>query len=380
MSSPSLPTVLQFGAGNIGRGFMGHIFTAAGYEVVFVDVSPDLVDALNRHREYPLRLAGPDRFETLQIQPVRAVDGRDVDAVARELERCDFACTAVGVPALRHIAPVLAAGVRQRERPLDVILCENQLHCSQLLRGLLEPHLSPEELARVGLVESVVGRMVPVVSEADRQTDPLLVVAEDYPNLPVDQAGFLQPPPRVPALRVVGNFSAYVERKLYIHNMGHAVAAYLGFQRGFTYVHEAVADPEIEAAVGDAMAETCLALHRKHGIDREDLEAERRTLLRRFRNPALNDTLLRVGRDPIRKLRVDDRLVGAALTCLDWDVEPAQIVRGIGAAFHFDPEGDPAAQEVQQTLREHGVEAAVLRYCGQRPDGELGRRIVKELG
>src|SRR5690349_4578030 len=104
-------TVVQFGAGNIGRGFMGHLFTEAGYEVVFVDVVPEVVWALNGRRAYPLRLAGPDRFETLTIRPVRAVDGRDLEAVAREIAACDFVCTAVGVPALPHLAPGLAAGI-----------------------------------------------------------------------------------------------------------------------------------------------------------------------------------------------------------------------------------------------------------------------------
>ncbi|MGV3724844.1 MAG: mannitol-1-phosphate 5-dehydrogenase, partial [Actinomycetota bacterium] len=63
-----MDTIVQFGAGNIGRGFMGQLFTEAGFEVVFVDVVPEVVSALNQRREYPLRLAGPDRFETLTIK------------------------------------------------------------------------------------------------------------------------------------------------------------------------------------------------------------------------------------------------------------------------------------------------------------------------
>src|SRR5579872_6370209 len=204
-------TVVQFGAGNIGRGFMGHVFTDAGYEVVFVDVVPDLVSGINQRRAYPLRLAGPDRFETLTIAPVRAVNGRDVPAVAREIAACELACTAVGVAALPHVAPALAAGIRERGRSLDVVLCENQLRCSDLLRGYLEYHVGAPELRRVGLVESVVARMVPVVPEEDLRRDPLLVIAEDYPYLPVDRTAFVGPVPPVPALQPVASFGAYVE-------------------------------------------------------------------------------------------------------------------------------------------------------------------------
>lgn len=369
-------TIVQFGAGNIGRGFMGHIFTEAGYEVVFVDVASEMVRLLTERRAYPLRLAGPDRYETLEIGPVRAVDGRRIDEVAGELARCDFACTAVGVTALPHLAPALAAGMLKRERPLDVILCENQLHCSDLLRGYLRRHLSDALLERVGLVESVVSRMVPVVPEEVRATDPLLAIAEDYPRLPVDRKAFVGELPPVAALAPVDDFPAYVERKLYVHNLGHAVAAYLGYLCGCRYVHEATALPEIRQTVLGAMAETCEALARKYGQDRAELERHRLDLLRRFDNAALGDTVLRVGKDPVRKLRPEDRLVGAALLCLDWDVEPACVVRGLAAAFRFDPAEDPGAQTVQAVVRGPGLGQALLQFTGQRPDSELGRRVL----
>ena len=370
------PTVVQFGAGNIGRGFMGPIYTDAGYEVVFVDVAPAVVEGLNERRSYPLRLAGPDRFGDVTIEPVRAVDGRDRDAVAAELARCEFACTAVGVPALPHVTPALAAGLRARERPLNVILCENQLQCSDLLRGYLEPLADPEQLARLGLVESVVSRMVPIVPDELRAQDPLIVIAEDYPVLPVDATGFLGDAPAVPALKLVERFPAYVERKLFVHNGGHAASAYHGFLGGYEFIFQALANPEVRASVSGAMDEACEALARKHGFDRGELRAHRDDLIRRFENPALRDTVFRVGRDPLRKLRVDDRLVGAGLTCLDWDVEPEQISRAIAAALRFRPEGDPAAHQLAETVDTEGVAAALERYTGLRPDSELGRRVL----
>lgn len=373
-----MDTVVQFGAGNIGRGFTGHIFTEAGYEVVFVDVAPDIVTGLSERREYPLRLAGPDRFETLTIRPVRAVHGRDLAAVAEELARCAFACTAVGVQALPHLAPALAAGMKARGTTLDVILCENQLHCSDLLRGYLAPLLDAELLAKLGLVESVVSRMVPVLSEADRAQDPLLAVAEDYAVLPVDSTAFLGAIPKVAALRPVDNFSAYVERKLYVHNLGHAVAAYLGYQRGYEFIWQAMQDAAVREVVVGAMLEAGEALARKHGFPRAELTRHRDDLVRRFENAALGDTVLRVGRDPVRKLRPDDRLVGAALTCLDWEVEPRYIVQGIVAALRFNPAVDPTAPAIQETLRQEGVGQALLRYTNQGAESEVGRRVVAE--
>lgn len=370
-------TVVQFGAGNIGRGFVGQLWTDAGFEVVFVDVSPPIIDALNRERAYPLRLVGPDRFEARRIAPVRAVEGRDLDAVAAELARCRFACTAVGVAALPHLVPALARGIERRGEPLDVILCENQLHCSKLLRELLRPRVAQERLERVGLVESVVSRMVPPVPEAERAGAPLLAIAEDYELLPVDAAAFLGPRPAVPALVPAEPFQAYVERKLFMHNMAHAAAAYLGYRRGFRQIHEAVADPAIREVVLGALDETALALRRKWGLEAAELARHRDDLLRRFGNAALGDTVLRVGRDPVRKLRPEDRLVGAALTCLDWDVEPRCVARALAAALRFDHPEDPAAAPLRAVLKEDGPGEALHRFTGLHPDSELGRRVLQ---
>ena len=38
---------LHFGAGNIGRGFIGKIISEEGYEVIFADVNSQVIDQLN---------------------------------------------------------------------------------------------------------------------------------------------------------------------------------------------------------------------------------------------------------------------------------------------------------------------------------------------
>lgn len=373
-AEPARPTVVQFGAGAIGRGFMGQLFAAGGYETVFVDVQTDLLAALNARGSYPLRLVGPTRHETLTIAPVRAVDARDTEAVAAEVARCVLACTAVGVAALPHVAPAIAAGVRQRADPLHVLLCENQLHCADLMRGLLAPLLETPLLGRVGLVEVVVGRMVPL-PRAER-ADPLEVVAEDYAELPVNAAGLAGELPPVPGLRVVQNFTAHVERKLYLHNMAHALAAYLGALHGCPTIHAALAHPEVAAAVTGAMAEAGEALCRKHGFPRDEMRRHAESLRHRFANPELRDSVERVGRDPIRKLRPEDRLIGAARLCLDEGVEPVHIALGIAAALRFSSPGDTAAMEIQRVVVAQGWGEALYRYTGTRADSELGRLVV----
>src|SRR5262249_20327487 len=144
-----MPTIVQFGAGNIGRGFVGQLFCEAGRETVFVEGAPELAAALNERRSYPPRLVGPGPHGTVTAGPGGAGSASDAEAVARELAAAEFACTAVGVAALPHVAAPLAAGLRRRVQqgggPLNVLLCENQLHCADLLRGLVEREFSIAE-------------------------------------------------------------------------------------------------------------------------------------------------------------------------------------------------------------------------------------------
>src|SRR5688572_32384171 len=72
-----------------------------------------------------------------------------------------------------HDALPISAGIRERQDVLNVVLCENQLRCSDLLRGYLRRHLDEEKLRCVGLVESVVSRMVPILPRSEEHTSEL---------------------------------------------------------------------------------------------------------------------------------------------------------------------------------------------------------------
>jgi mannitol-1-phosphate 5-dehydrogenase len=383
-----VPKFVQFGAGNIGRGFTGQLFSDAGYELVFVDVRPEIVAALNEQGRYRLRFAGPNRHEEREVGPARAVDGRDVEAVARELADADLVCTAVGVGALPHLAPAVALGLRRRaaagnEAPLNLLLCENQLHVGRVFRDLVAARLPPDQSAlieRAGFVETVVSRMVPEVSPEERAMDPLLVVVEDYERIPADAAAFRGPAPAVPGLELTERFAGAFEQKLFTHNMGHAVAAYLGYASGLTFIHEAIANHKIAARVRGAMDEAGAGLATRWGFSTEEQRAHAEGLMARFTNAALRDTVARVGRDPVRKLRRQDRLVGAGLLALEYGVEPRHIAAGIAAALRFDVPDDPSAVELQEQLATGGAAEVLRAVCGLEPEHPLARLVLRQYG
>jgi mannitol-1-phosphate 5-dehydrogenase len=378
---------VQFGAGNIGRGFTTQLFTESGYEVVFVDVVEEVVRLINERRSYPIEIVG-DNPETVVIRNIRAVNGTDRDAVAREIANASLVCTAVGVNVLKHVAPAIAMGIKLRADagvtdPLNIIICENLLHASDVLRGFILDQLPAEYEGYVrqciGFVESVVSRMVPVMTEEQRQRDPLMVVVEEYKKLPVDRRGFIGEIPDIVGFMPYDNFEAYVERKLFTHNLGHATAAYLGYIRGHEYIWQAMGDEAVVAVVKAALAETGEAQIKKNGFTPEEHQAHIDDLLHRFANVALGDTVARVGRDPIRKLGPNDRMIGGAKLALEFGTTPTNVCLGTAAALMFDNPDDPSAMKVQSMIAESGVDRVFTEVCGIELDSELAQLIRAQL-
>lgn len=362
-----------FGAGNIGRGFIGQLFSESGYAVTFVDLDQPLLDALNRRGEYTIRLVTNERADEVTVGPVTAIPARDVDAVAAAVTRAELGATAVGAGVLKHIAPAIARGIERRalsgvSDPLSLIVCENLKGAATIFRGLVQAALPPpyhDYMAqRIGFVDTVIARMVPPLTSELRAEDPSLIIVEPYKELPVDRAGFVGEPPAIVGMIPYAPFVFFTERKLYIHNAGHAVLAYLGYQARYEYGYEALADDEIYFQARGAMEESALALTRKYHPPAGALSANIDDLLRRFGNRALGDTVLRLGRDPIRKLAHTDRLVGAARNALAEGVVPTHLVTGIVAALRFDHPDDPIAQALQAQLREAGVGRVLEEVCG----------------
>ena len=374
------PTAVIFGAGSVGRGFLGQLFSESGYQVVFVDVDPVLIDALAQRGSYTLRLAGVQNSEDLTIGPVRAVDARQTAQVAEEVARASLMATAVGARALAAIAKPIAAGVAQRWQggqiaPQNIILAENLHDAPDVLRcyvleGLPEA-LRPRLSERLGFVASVIARMSPAPTAEQRAADPTLIVAEPYKVLPVDRDAFVGPAPEVAGMHAVSPFAAYTDRKLYIHNAGHAMLGYLGYQRGHEYGYQALVDAQVYALLSQALNESGRALMAEHKMDAVALSENVQYLLDRFANRALGDPISRLARDPMRKLAPGDRLVGAARLAHKHAIEPTGLAWGIAAGMAYDDPDDPHAVELQAMVRGEGFDRALENLCGIRPDESL---------
>ncbi|MEI6157208.1 MAG: hypothetical protein WCP87_02445 [Atribacterota bacterium] len=231
---------------------------------------------------------------------------------------------------------------------------------------------------KIGFVGTVVARMVPVMDRRFGVDDPLFVVAESYHKLPYDARAIKGSAPDISGLKPVDNFQAEVDKKLFIHNLGHASIAYLGYLKGYAYIHQSVPDLEIKDILDHTLEETLTAILKKHSeLDSREQRAFVDDLKERFTNPAIMDTVQRVGRDPLRKLGPDDRIVGGARLCLSQDIFPETIARVAGAALCCDFSSDGEAMKLQKMIREKGIMVTLREVTDIDPDSTWGQRIIE---
>jgi mannitol-1-phosphate 5-dehydrogenase len=346
--------LVLFGAGKIGRSFIGQLFSRSGFEVVFVDISRKLIDELNQQRQYKVVIKSDAGEEVLLIGNVRGICLSDSDLVINELAGATVSALSVGQQGLPDTLPVIARALILRRKkygewPLDFIIAENMRNSDQYLSGELERFLPDgyplQKLA--GLVETSIGKMVPIMSLKDIEDDPLQVFAEPYDTLIVAKRGFKNPVPEVINLAPKENIKAWVDRKLFIHNLGHATAAYLGFRKypHAIYIYQVLADREIFETTRQTMlqsADILMALYPGE-FTMEQLTEHIDDLIYRFRNKALGDTIFRVGCDLYRKLSPEDRLAAPIRSAISLNKPYNLIYNALLAAVSFratDEKGD----------------------------------------
>ena len=368
-------TLIHFGAGNIGRGFVAPLSTAGGWRVVFVDIDQPRIDALRTAGAYTVLEVTNDGENPVTVTPVDGIMATDGEAVASAIAEADLVSTAVGLGALRFLGPNLAAGLAARlaagRGPLDILVCENGIQAPDMLRDAIAEHVAEDiDLsAQLGLVRTSIGRMIPPPSGDDALLD---IRVEPYAKLPLERCGFRGTPPSdVPAIVLKDDFDLVLRQKLYLHNCTHACLAYAGARKGYATTPACMDDPEIVASVRAAGREAAEALAREHGNDapaqaaiRDECRAMLEELLERYRNIALGDPVARVGRDPWRKLAGDDRLPGPARLAAAHGVTPTALAHAILDACEWPITDDEPRAEEWRTLA--AIDAASGSSTGWR--------------
>lgn len=364
---------VHFGAGNIGRGFVGLLLHKAGYEIVFADVAEALINELAAADRYSVHEVG-EHPAVHTVDNFRALNSAlTPELVVAEIATADMVTTAVGPNILKFVAPLIARGIAARDgalTPLQVMACENAINATDILEAAIRADDAVDDAAvdaRAVFANTAVDRIVP--NQAPGQG--LDVTVESFFEWVIDKTPFRGSEPAIGGATFVDDLVPYIERKLFTVNTGHAATAYFGYAAGIEKISDAMADPGVQAKVRAVLEETKALLVKKHGFDEAEQEAYVQKILVRFANQYLPDTVGRVGRAPLRKLGRHERFIGPAAELAENGVAPVALLDAVGAALRFTDASDAEAVELAEILNGSTASAAAQRITGLAPEHPL---------
>lgn len=375
-----MKTAVHFGAGNIGRGFIGLCLAKSDYKVIFVDVNKEIISQLNSRNGYMVDFVGENPSSEV-VSGVSGIDIADTEKLAGHIQHADLITTAIGPNILPAIAPVIAKcleiRVKTNATALNIIACENMVGGSTHLRKLVFENLSAEIRPlveeSVGFPDATVDRIVPV----QHNDDPLHVKTEPYSEWDVNKSQFKGGVPEITGLTWVDNLTPYIERKLYTINTSHTAIAWIGAFYGYKLIREALADERVTSLARQVLEETAVFLIAKHHFEPAKHKQYLETTLDRFSNPFIDDEVSRVGRSPIRKISAGERLMEPMLGAYAQGKNPLGLATAVAAACYYTDERDSESLELQKQISHNGLKQTLSLYTGLQSEHPLLELISK---
>ena len=371
---------IQFGAGNIGRGFIGALLSKSGYHVVFADVNEEIISKINEDKCYTIHIMDVECKDE-KVENISGVISTS-DEILEEIRTSDIITTAVGPVVLPRIASTIANGIKLRKITgvtsyLNIVACENAIKASSQLEEEVKKYLNEEEIAYlneyVGFPNCSVDRIVPPV----KSENILDVVVENFYEWNVEEKAFKGEIPKIYGMNLADNLMAYIERKLFTLNTGHAITAYFGYLKGYNTVDESIKDEVIHDLVKKAMIESGQGLIAKYNFDKEEHFKYIDKIIGRFKNPYLKDDVARVGREPLRKLNENDRLIKPLMTAKSFNLDIDNLLLGVGAALNYNNEEDSQSVELQSLISEKGVKESLAHVANLEQEQEILSKVEK---
>ena len=340
------------GAGNVGLGVMAEQLRAAGRSVVMVTRTQRDADRIVGGG-VRVRHAGGRTNHEFVLRGLGAVAVTETRSVRALLGQASVVVVAVGPGHAVESAPLLAEALMARRTPVNVLVCDNRRHAAADLRAMVAEH-GDDRVLQHGYVGALVDR---IVTRREQPDGSRVLLTEPQGTVYLDAPSVRAPLEAVGQLRLVENFQAYVLRKLFVFSAGHAASAYLGGMRGHVRIFDALHDGDVVAVVRAAMREGQAGLSAFFGARFSGGAEAVDDSLRRYAAPHLDDTVERVGRDPLRKLGAADRICGAARLAMAAGV-PTPALALVTAAALRQGQHDP---RLRDQLARHGRAGVVVR-------------------
>ena len=283
---------IHFGAGNIGRGFIGPVLQDNNYEVIFVDVDEKLIDKLNASKEYKVFKLGITKDNSINVKNVSAVSLNNFSAISDILNEATLISSSVGPKFVQDVFDVI--NKVQFKNEVTFIAFENMYRASSTVQQNSEvsnPYLT--------VIDAVVDKIIP-----PQKKDSLDVIVENYGSIILDESK--TKPLEISDIVKYGHYEEEFIKKLWLLNGLHIQLAYFGISKGYKYIHEIYKSDEGKEFAIKASSELMNAFSlfaKKY----DDIEEFSLNINDRFSSDTINDELLRIARNPKIKFSENER-------------------------------------------------------------------------
>ncbi len=352
-----------FGFGPIQAGlFVKEAFQSGNFKrIVVAEIDAELIDAVRANRgSFHVNVAGADGIEVLKIDGIELLNpniAREKQILLQVLAESTEITTSLPSVSFydsdgaNSVGSLIADGLRNSKTGATIIYtAENNNHAAQILEKTVTGKIGVPPSKKRRFLNTVIGKMSRVVTDsteiAELKLKPIApgikraFLVEEFNRILVGQTGVSDFQPGIEVFIEKDDLLAFEEAKLYGHNAIHALLGFLGDVRGYTRMAELKEDPAVMQIGRRAfLQESGTALIKKYAHLRDELFTEAgfrnyaEDLLERMTNPYLADTVARAGRDPLRKLGINDRIFGTMALALEYGIEPGNMALGAMAGI-----------------------------------------------
>lgn len=376
---------ILFGAGKIARGFLGQLLYLSDFEITFVDVYEPIVSVLNEKKTYHVHVLGDESLDS-DVTHIKAYLFDEKESIYHTFYESDIAFVSVGGNHLTDVAKSLADifnrfGIQKKIK--NIIVCENWRDAANTFKTAMLKFLNEENKNLfekfIGVSEAVLMRTATQPDEELAKLYPQDVWVQNFWYLPIDGSRIKEAIPKIQCVELLDEFGNFLTQKMYTNNTSNAVIAYSGYLLGYEILAEAANSLEISALLDDAYKEINQILVAELGVDEKQQMEFSQKARAKYCDWTIVDKVIRHGKDPIRKLGPQDRLIAPCRMAFKHGIYPKTLIDTIAKALYFDEPSDVEAVKLKMLRQQKGIEYVLQTVCGLDKTERLYHEILKSV-